>query len=377
MCAPSALKTLHTVTTIPTSGPFRARHLLVALALPWVCGVAAPSKTSAMSVHSHRINKRGVATLVVASASGATAHMRLRLWNPGPAGQRLELAGVDASGQGGDLTYNLPDASKHGVAAWIRLAHRVITLSPGSRTLTFEVRVPRHVLAGTYAGALTAFAVPPPGDSQPAGITVRTRIAYPISVKVTRKTVSASSSSQTSFNVARARRQVVPLAGGCSTSTSSLNVSGATPGSVSVSLNGSDQTVYASLASYNASNTTCSGWHLQFQATQFRNTNGDTFATGSLSMAPPAVSACISGCGTKGTGNPPSICIHATTVSLDTGAAVTVASAATNNGDGQYTFTPGALGTGNLALAIPSYAYATPYSSTLTVTLVQGPAASC
>jgi hypothetical protein len=40
-----------------------------------------------------------------------------------------------------------------------------------------------------------------------------------------------------------------------------------------------------------------------------------------------------------------------------------------------FTFTPGTIGSGNLQLTVPRYAYATAYSSTLMVTIVQGPAA--
>jgi hypothetical protein len=163
----------------------------------------------------------------------------------------------------------------------------------------------------------------------------------------------------------------------CSTSTSSLAVSGAAIGNFSVTLNGSDQQVYTSLGSYTASNTTCSGWNLQMQATKLTNSGGDAFPAGSLLMAAPTVSSCQSGCGTGAHANAPSICIHTASAVLDGATAVTVASAAQNAGFGSYSFTPGTIGSGNLQLTIPSYAYATAYSSTLTVTIVQGPAGTC
>ena len=53
------------------------------------------------------------------------------------------------------------------------------------------------------------------------------------------------------------------------------------------------------------------------------------------------------------------------------------ASAAQNAGDGTYTFTPATIGSGNLQPPMPSYAYATTYTSTLTVTIAQGPAVTC
>jgi hypothetical protein len=92
-------------------------------------------------------------------------------------------------------------------------------------------------------------------------------------------------------------------------------------------------------------------------------------------MAPPTVSACQSACGSGSTANPPSICIHSSSAALDSATAVTVASAGTNTGKESFTFTPGTIGSGNLQLTVPRYAYATAYSSTLMVTIVQGPAA--
>jgi hypothetical protein len=180
-----------------------------------------------------------------------------------------------------------------------------------------------------------------------------------------------------------ASNSVTPTAS-CSTTTSSLSVSGAAPGNFSATLNGQIQHVYTSLGSYTAGNTTCSGWMLQFQATRFAcsggtsgcPSGGNQLPAGSLVMAPPAVSSCQSSCGSGSTANPPSICLHSNTA-LDSGSAVTVASAAQNTGDGTYTFTPSTIGTGNLQLTMPSYAYATTYSSTLTVTIAQGPAGTC
>jgi hypothetical protein len=183
---------------------------------------------------------------------------------------------------------------------------------------------------------------------------------------------------------ASAASNAVTPAASCSTTTSSLSVSGAAPGNFSATLNGQIQHVYTSLGSYTAGNTTCSGWTLQFQATRFACSGGTSgcpgggnqLPTGSLVMAVPTVSSCQSSCGSGSTANPPSICLHANTA-LDSGSAVTVASAAQNTGDGAYTFTPGTIGSGNLQLTMPSYAYATTYSSTLTVTIAQGPAGTC
>jgi len=68
----------------------------------------------------------------------------------------------------------------------------------------------------------------------------------------------------------------------------------------------------------------------------------------------------------------PSISIASNTA-IDSGAAVKVATAPANTGMGTYDFTPGTISTGNLQPTVPSYAYATTYHSTLTVSIVSGP----
>jgi hypothetical protein len=160
-----------------------------------------------------------------------------------------------------------------------------------------------------------------------------------------------------------------------------LTITGAAPGNFTASLTGSDQQVYTTLGAYTAADTTGTGngWHVTFQATAFNCTSadagcpatGDTFPTGSLLMAAPTV-ACASGTSCAGRAVPPTISIS-TNTALDSGSAVTVASAASKKGMGTYNFTPGAIGTGSLQLTVPSYAYATTYHSTLTVSIVSGP----
>ncbi|MBV9282120.1 MAG: WxL domain-containing protein [Chloroflexi bacterium] len=160
-----------------------------------------------------------------------------------------------------------------------------------------------------------------------------------------------------------------------------LTITGAAPGNFSATLTGSDQQVYTTLGTYSASDTTgaANGWHVTFQATAFSCTvadavcpaTGDSLPASSLLMAPPTV-ACAGGTSCTGRAAPPAIKISANTA-LDSGAAVTVASAAAKTGMGTYTFTPGALGTGALQLTVPSFAYATTYHSTLTVSIVSGP----
>jgi hypothetical protein len=173
-------------------------------------------------------------------------------------------------------------------------------------------------------------------------------------------------------------------AGGANTlvlAAGSLSVSGAAPGNVTGSLTGADQNLYATLGTYTAADTTGTGngWHLTFQATQFACTSadagcpaaGDTLPTSSILMPPPTV-ACASGTSCSGRAAKPSLSIS-TNTALDAGSAVAVASAASKTGMGTYNFTPGTIGTGNLQVTVPSYAYATTYHSTLTVSIVSGP----
>lgn len=173
--------------------------------------------------------------------------------------------------------------------------------------------------------------------------------------------------------------------GGSSTVTlasGSLSMSGAAPGNFSATLNGSDQAVPATLGTYSATDSrgTGAGWHVTFQATTFACTStdvgcpaaGDTFPASSLIMPPPTV-ACASGTSCTGKAAPPTISIT-TNTALDSGSAVTVASAALNKGMGTYNFTPGTItGGSNLQLTVPSTSYATTYHSTLTVSVVSGP----
>ena len=161
----------------------------------------------------------------------------------------------------------------------------------------------------------------------------------------------------------------------------SRSISGATPNNLTATLTGSDQLVYTTLSTYTAADTTGTGlgWHLTFQATQFACTTsdtgcptaGDSLSVGSLLMPPPTV-ACASGTSCNGRAGLPTVSVS-TNSPLDSGSAVSVSSAAPNKGMGTYTFTPGAIGTGNLQLAVPSSAYATTYHSTLTVSIVSGP----
>ena len=159
-----------------------------------------------------------------------------------------------------------------------------------------------------------------------------------------------------------------------------LSLTGAVPGPFVATLTGTSQNVTGLLTTYQAIDArgTGGGWHVTFSATTFACVSptdvgcpagGAAFPASSLSMPAPTVS-CLILC--TGGGAPPTISISSLTA-LDSGTAVTVASAAVGTGTGTYNFAPGAVGAGNLQLTIPSNAYATTYHSTLTVSVVAGP----
>jgi hypothetical protein len=170
---------------------------------------------------------------------------------------------------------------------------------------------------------------------------------------------------------------VIPYACG----TGVLALSGAAPGNFAATLSGSDQQTYASLATFNASDTDCGGWNITIQASAFTCTagtgqcppGGDALPSGSLLVAPPSVS-CHPGTSCTGKASPPIILISGYTP-IDSGSSVKVASAASGTGLGTYDFTPGTIGSAanNLLLTVPSYAYSTTYASTVTVSIVSGP----
>jgi hypothetical protein len=161
-----------------------------------------------------------------------------------------------------------------------------------------------------------------------------------------------------------------------------LTLSGAAPGNFTATLTGSDQQVYTTLGTFTAADLTGtgSGWNVTFQATHFACTNGtdagcptggDTLPANSMLIAVPTV-ACHSGTSCAGRAAKPAVSIASNTA-VDGASAVKVTSAATNTGMGTYDYTPGTISTGNLQLTVPSYAYASTYHSTLTVSIVSGP----
>jgi hypothetical protein len=122
---------------------------------------------------------------------------------------------------------------------------------------------------------------------------------------------------------------------------------GGASGNLAATLNGSDQTVGATLANYVGQDATGtgSGWNVTFQATLFActagtgqcPTGGDTLPTSSLLMAPPV--ACNTGTSCAGRAAAQTIGIS-TNTALDSGTAVKVASAAAKKSIRSTTFTP-------------------------------------
>jgi WxL domain surface cell wall-binding len=176
--------------------------------------------------------------------------------------------------------------------------------------------------------------------------------------------------------------------------TSGLSVTNGQPGSfANVSLNGIDQFTYGSMGTFTATDTRGigAGWHIQLQASQFTCTPGagscpmagDNLPLQSLSMAAPAIS-CSTGVSCKGRAAPPAV-EGSYPAALDnaSSAAVNVATAPANTGMGTYIFKPGTItcpsgascasSSGNLQLFTPSWAYATTYNSTLTISASTGP----
>jgi len=163
-----------------------------------------------------------------------------------------------------------------------------------------------------------------------------------------------------------------------------LTITGAAPGNFSTTLSGLRQTVYTTLGTYQAADTTGTnqGWNITFQATRFTCSagvgacpvGGNSLPLNSLVMAPPTVS-CATGTLCILTSAPPTITMTQNTP-IDSTSAVKVASAALLTGSGTYDFTPGtvdATAGHNLSLAVPSWTYATTYTSTVTVSIGVGP----
>jgi hypothetical protein len=127
------------------------------------------------------------------------------------------------------------------------------------------------------------------------------------------------------------------------------------------SITGADQTTDADLDAFSVADLRGSGagWHVTAQASNFNGTNHN-LAAGSLSMSEPTVDA-------NGTNSAdPSILTGPYTI--DSGSAVPIASADTNEGMGTYDFSATTL-----TLSLPADVYADTYASTVTISVVTAP----
>lgn len=130
-----------------------------------------------------------------------------------------------------------------------------------------------------------------------------------------------------------------------------------------VTLNGTDQSPTAALAEFTVTDPrgTGAGWHVTAQASQFANAAATrSLATGSLEMSEPTVAA-------DGT-NSPEPDINTGPYVIDGGSAVSIASAALDEGMGAYDFSDTTL-----TLAVPADAYAATYLSTVTISVITAP----
>ena len=95
---------------------------------------------------------------------------------------------------------------------------------------------------------------------------------------------------------------------------------------------------------------------------------------GSIAIAPPAV-RCAPDLECAGASSPPRILVAGITA-IDVTTAVPIAAADPGTGVGAYTYSPGNIVDvpgWNLQFVIPAAAYATTYSSTITISMIAGP----
>lgn len=139
-----------------------------------------------------------------------------------------------------------------------------------------------------------------------------------------------------------------------------------------VEVGSSAQTTAATLENFNVRDFrgTGDGWHVTAHATQFAEhdgadyvTDGDTLAAESLSLAQPTVTA-------VGDTTSPSPSVSAGPYVIDGAAAVQFASAAADEGMGEYEL---AFDADSLTLDLPVDVVATTYRSDVTIDLVSGP----
>ena len=150
-------------------------------------------------------------------------------------------------------------------------------------------------------------------------------------------------------------------------SAGTLSLSTSASPSVSVTLNGTDQTPNYTLPATVADNTgSGAGWNVTITSTQFTTGAPVHTLSASASTATGVTATCASG--TTCT-NPTNAITYPLAVPAGAGppTAVKLFNAAANTGMGSFTVTP------TVQVAIPANAYAGTYTSTVTVAVVSGP----
>ncbi|HZA26144.1 MAG TPA: WxL domain-containing protein [Actinomycetota bacterium] len=142
------------------------------------------------------------------------------------------------------------------------------------------------------------------------------------------------------------------------------------PNFAQITLNGVAQTAQVSLSVFEVNDARGSGagWHVTAQASRFAEHNGTIYVPlgkqlplNSLTMSAPTVAQ-------DGTTSANPSITGGAPYTIDSGSAVTIASAAVDAGMGKYDFSAT-----NLTVSVPSSAYARTYRSDLTVSVVSGP----
>ena len=158
----------------------------------------------------------------------------------------------------------------------------------------------------------------------------------------------------------------------------SLTLGSITTGDFSgVTLNGSAQTTTATMSAFSATDSrgTGVGWNVTVSASAFKEyasgayvEGGRTLGTSRFTMGQASAAKADSSSSGLPTMTSGTYTLDAVTNADGTSEAVKIASAATSDGMGSYTVTPG-----QLSLSIPASAYAKTYRSDVTVTLSTGP----
>jgi hypothetical protein len=121
------------------------------------------------------------------AAPGSLTTLYALVGNEGGQAGTAKVIPVDArSGVFGGISYNLPQQSRHGVGAWVKLPGSTFPLDPSKGVVVpFTVKIPAGTKPGQYVGALTAY-VPISGKKKGGvgGVQVQRRVVNAIEVTV-------------------------------------------------------------------------------------------------------------------------------------------------------------------------------------------------